>query len=144
MAPRPDSCPVDGAHDCPADHPPAATVIRDKRGMPVGDMEVLEQHLGQVLGRLETIAAAALTPADISKAMRDGFVAALHDDATWAAAARGIRESASREAGKVLVGAVGAVFRKAALFTTAGLLVYWIGGWSALVSVWGAMFGSKP
>jgi len=146
MAPRPDNCPVDMSHDCPADATPAKVhhVSDSPRKLHVEDMETIEGHLGLVLSRVEEISKAALTPADISKAMRDGFVAALHDDATWAAAAKGIRTSAHREAGNILVGALSGVLKKALMFSVAGLLVYWIGGWSALAAVWSAMFGGKP
>ena len=145
MPTRPENCPAPDSV-CPADYPqkPVHVVSDSAKKLHVEDMETIEGHLGLVLSRIEDISKAALTPADISKAMRDGFVAALHDDATWAAAAKGIRNSAHREAGNILVGALSGVFKKVTLFSVAGLLVYWIGGWSALAAVWHAVFGGKP
>lgn len=146
MAPRPDNCPVDMSHDCPADAVPAKVhhVSDAPRKMHTDYMETIEGHLGLVLARVEDVAKSALTPEDISKAMRDGFVATLHDPATWTAAAKGVREAAKREAGNVVMGAIGSIFQKLVMFGLAGLLVYWIGGWSALAAVWSAMFGGKP
>ena len=97
-----------------------------------------------MLSRIEDIGKAALTPDDIAKAMRDGFVATLHDPATWTAAAKGVREAAKREAGNIVMGAIGSVLQKLVMFGLAGLLVYWIGGWAAIASMWHAMFGGKP
>ncbi len=146
MAPRPDNCPVDTSHDCPADSVPAKVhLVSDvPRKMHTDDMEAIEGHLGLVLSRIEDIGKAALTPDDIAKAMRDGFVATLHDQATWTAAAKGVREAAKREAGNIVMGAIGSVLQKLVMFGLAGLLVYWIGGWAAIASVWHAVFGGKP
>ncbi len=143
MATRPDSCPTPDLA-CPADRVPPATVISDSRRMATADMEILEQHIGLVLTRVEDLSTAAVTPKHITDAVQAGLIAALSDERTWAAAAAGIKASARREAGTVLVDAMGNVVRKMGLFVVAGLLVYWIGGWSALAAVWGAVFGGKP
>lgn len=89
-------------------------------------------------------ASLVVTPKHITEAVQAGLIAALSDERTWAAASAGIKASARREAGTVLINALGNVFRKITLFVVAGLTVYWIGGWSALVAVWSAVFGHKP
>lgn len=146
MAPqRPDNCPVDSKFECPADAPKPVQVISDSsRKLHIDDMEAIEGHLGLVMSRIEDISKAALTPEHITEAVASGLIAALHDERTWAAAAAGIRTSAQREAGNILVSALSGVLKKVTLFSVAGLLVYWVGGWSALAAVWHAMFGGKP
>ena len=144
MAPRPDNCPVDQTHDCPADRVPPVRIVSDTQRIAAADMEVLEQHLGLVMSRIEDVSKAALPQQQMADAGRAGLIEALHDERTWAAAAAGIRTSAHREAGNILVDALSGAFRKAMMFAVAGLLVYWVGGWSALAAVWHAVFGGKP
>lgn len=108
------------------------------------NQEVFEQQMGMVIDRVEEVAKAALTPQDVASAVRDGITAALADPGTWAAAAGGVRASTERHAGQWMLGAVWAVVRKAALFTLAGLVVYSVGGWSALSAAWKAVWGSQP
>lgn len=140
---RPKDCPVDPDFNCPADcmTPPNPHVISDGPRMSTQDMETIEGHLGLVLSRIDAIGATALTKDDITQAMRAGFVAALHDEDTWAAAARGIRRRAHREAGNLMVDALTGALKKLLLFAVAGLLVYSIGGWSALAGAWKAIWG---
>lgn len=138
MATRPPDCPVPD-EVCPADR--VTHVISDVRRMAPQDLEIIEQHLGLVLTRIEDISAAALTTEDIAKAMRDGLVAALHDPATWTAAARGVQESAKREAGDMAVGALKGAAKRGLQFLLAGLLVYWLGGWALIAAVGQAVFG---
>lgn len=111
---------------------------------PAWDQEVVERHLGLVLERVDEVAQAALTPQDVAGAVRDGITAALSDPATWAAAAGGVRASTERHAGQWMVSAVWSLMRKLAFFALAGMLVYSIGGWSALSATWHAIWGSKP
>lgn len=106
--------------------------------------DVLESHLGLVMERIDDVAKAALTPQHVATAVRDGIAAALADPATWAAAAGGIRASTEHHAGRWMLGAVGVVLRKVLLFVGAGLLVYSIGGWSALSAAWKVIWGSQP
>ena len=106
--------------------------------------DVLEGHLGLVMDRIDGVARAALTPQDVATAVRDGIAAALADPATWAAAAGGVRASTEKHAGQWMVGAVWSLLRKTLFFVAAGLLVYSIGGWSALSAVWKAVWGSQP
>jgi len=46
--------------------------------------------------------------------------------------------------GLCVLGAVGVVLRKVLLFVGAGLLVYSVGGWSALSAAWKVIWGSQP
>lgn len=111
---------------------------------PTMSPDVLEGHLGLVMERIDDVAKAALTPQHVATAVRDGIAAALADPATWAAAAGGVRASTEHHAGQWMVGAVGALLRKALFFIAAGLLVYSIGGWAALTAVWKAIWGAQP
>jgi len=106
--------------------------------------DVLEEHLGLVMGRIDEVAKAALTPQHVATAVRDGIAAALADPATWAAAAGGVRASTEKHAGQWMVSAVWSLLRKVLFFIAAGLLVYSIGGWSALTAVWKAIWGPQP
>lgn len=108
------------------------------------NQDVFEQQLGLVLERVDEVAKAALTPQDVATAVRDGITAALSDPATWAAAVGGMRASTEEHAGRWMVGAVWSVVRKLAFFTLAGLVVYSIGGWSALSAVWKSIWGPQP
>lgn len=83
MAPRPDNCPVDSSHDCPADRAPSARIVSDKR-MATADMEVLEGHLGLVLSRVDDVVARIEGLPDgiktaVSDGVRDGIKAAATD-----------------------------------------------------------------
>jgi hypothetical protein len=111
---------------------------------PATDQETIERGLGMVLERIDGMAEAALTPKDVATAVRDGITAALADPATWSAAFGGIQASTEDHAGKWMVGAVWSVMRKLALFALAGMLVYSIGGWTALSAVWKAIWGHQP
>lgn len=110
---------------------------------PGWDQEAIEKHIGLVLERIDDVAAASLTPQDVATAVREGITSALSDPATWEAAAGGVRASTEHHAGQWMVGAVWSVVRKALWFTAAGLVVYSVGGWSALTAVWHAVWG-KP
>lgn len=126
------------------DNTPGFHRIVDKPPTDVWNQDVFEQQLGLVLERVDQVAEAALTPKDMATAVRDGITAALADPATWAAAMGGMRASTEEHAGRWMVGAVWSVIRKLALFTLAGLVVYSIGGWTALSSVWKAIWGPQP
>jgi hypothetical protein len=108
------------------------------------NQDAFEAQLGLVLERVDEVAQAALTPKQVADAVRDGITAALADPATWAAAMGGMRASTEEHAGRWMVGAVWSVIRKMALFTLAGLVVYSVGGWSALSALWKTIWGSQP
>lgn len=126
------------------DKQPGFSRIVDKPPASGWDQEVFEHQMGMVMERVDDVAQAALTPQQLTTAVRDGITAALSDPATWAAAVSGMRASTEEHAGKWMVGAVWAVIRKLALFTMAGLVVYSIGGWSALSALWKTIWGSQP
>lgn len=127
-----------------SDKTPGFSRIVDKPAPQGWDQEAFELQLGLVLERVDDVAQAALTPKDVAAAVRDGITAALADPATWAAAVGGMRASTEEHAGRWMVGAVWSVVRKLALFTLAGLVVYSIGGWSALSAVWKSIWGPQP
>lgn len=126
------------------DKQPGFSRITDKPAAGGWDQNVFEEQLGLVLERVDDVAQAALTPKQVADAVRDGITAALADPATWAAAMGGMRASTEEHAGRWMVGAVWSVVRKLALFTLAGLVVYSVGGWSALTALWKAVWGAQP
>lgn len=116
---------------------------RDSR-ISVVDQEAIEAHLGLVLERIEAVEQAALKPADITASVRAGIAEAACNPDTWAAAVSGIRASTEHHAGRWLVGAMWSVLRKALVVIVIGMLVYSVGGWSALSALWKAVWGQQP
>lgn len=57
----------------------------------------------------------------------------------WSGAFEQLQESAQRHTGRILLGSLGAVAKRVGLFVTLGLIVYAIGGWSAIVKLWHAL-----
>lgn len=127
-----------------SDKAPGFYRLTDRQASAGWSQEAFEAQLGLVLERVDEVAQAALTPQDVAAAVRDGITAALADPATWAAAAGGVRASTERHAGQWMVGAVWSLMRKIAFFLLAGMLVYSVGGWSAVSATWHAIWGSKP
>ena len=63
-----------------------------------------------------------------------GFQRAVADPATWASASAGLRKHATAEAGGWLLGGLKVLLSRAMWVLVAGMAIYMIGGWSALVS----------
>lgn len=126
------------------DRQPGFSRIVDKPAPEGWSQDAFEAQLGLVLERVDDVAQAALTPQQVAAAVRDGITAALADPATWAAAMGGMRASTEEHAGRWMVSAVWSVIRKLALFTLAGVVVYSVGGWSALAAAWKAVWGPQP
>lgn len=74
----------------------------------------------------------------IRKGVATGLAMALERPETWKAAAKGMRAAAEKEAGSLLLKWMVSALKKGVFFTVAGLVVYSIGGWSALVALWKA------
>lgn len=79
-----------------------------------------------------------LTTENLSAAVSQGLRDAISDPAFWKAASEAMQQHAKSEAGGWLIGSIRAVISKAVLFLLAGLLVYSVGGWSALVALFKA------
>lgn len=67
-------------------------------------------------------------------ASADGIKRVLSDPETWHAASSGLKKHATAEAGGWLLGGVRLVFSRLMWLCVAGLAIYLIGGWSALVA----------
>lgn len=126
------------------DKQPGFSRITDKPAAGGWDQNVFEEQLGLVLERVDEVAQAALKPQDVADAVSAGIRAALADPTTWTAAASGARASTEKHAGQWMVNAAWSALSKAFWFTLAGLVVYSIGGWSALTAVWKSIWGSQP
>lgn len=126
------------------DRQPGFSRIVDKPAPEGWSQDTFEAQLGLVLERIDDVASAALKPKDVADAVSAGIKSALADPTTWTAAASGARASTEKHAGQWMVGAVWAVVRKAFWFTLAGLVVYSVGGWSALTALWKAVWGAQP
>lgn len=59
----------------------------------------------------------------------------------WDSAFVALREQATRQTGVVVIGGLVATVKKALLFVLLGLLVYALGGWSAVSLWWKALWG---
>jgi hypothetical protein len=57
-------------------------------------------------------------------------------DQFWGAAFSSLQAAAQKHTGRLLFSGLKAVLAKATLFVTLGLIVYAIGGWTALVKLW--------
>ncbi len=126
------------------DQSPGFHRMSDKPPASGWDQEVFEHQMGLVLERVDEVARAALTPQAVADAVSAGIKAALADPTTWTAAAGGARASTEKHAGQWMVSTLWSVVRKAFWFTLAGLVVYSVGGWSALSALWKAVWGSQP
>lgn len=62
--------------------------------------------------------------------------------AFWGAGFDLLQEQASAQAGRLVIGGLGALVRRVSTFVVLGLLVYSIGGWSALTKLWNAVMAS--
>ena len=105
------------------------------------DVEHFERSIGLVLDRLVAVEAGQLTKADLADAMRAGIVAAAESPTTWCAAADGLRTAAEKKAGSWLMGWFLRWLLRGALLMGGGVIVYQLGGWSALAAMWGKLGG---
>lgn len=113
--------------------------MSDKHDTIPVDIETWERQMGYVLTRLDEIQGRALTPEDIAAALRGAIAQAASSPETWAAAVSGMRQATERNAGRWLIGGVWAVARKVLVITALGMLVYSVGGWSALAGLFKAV-----
>ena len=99
--------------------------------------------MGYVLTRLDELQQHALTPDDITQALQTAIAQAASNPDTWAAAVAGARKATESHAGRWLVGSLWAVTRKGIVIVTLGMLIYSVGGWSALSATLKSMVGSE-
>ena len=105
------------------------------------DVEHFERSIGLVLDRLVAVEAGQLTNADLAAAVGAGIATALANPATWCGAADGVRKAAEQQAGSWLMGWFLRWLLRGALLMGGGVIVYQLGGWSALAAMWGKLGG---
>lgn len=86
------------------------------------------------------------------QAVREGIIegikAAINDDsiveAYWSQGLKVAKKQATQQAGSILVDGLGAFFKRAFQFAILGMLVYAVGGWTALAGLFKLLFGGDP
>lgn len=81
------------------------------------------------------------------QAMRDAVAEGIRDvlsdeesvAAFWTGAFDHLQALAQRQTGRMLLGSLSAIVRRILLFIALGLIVYAIGGWSAIEKLWHAL-----
>lgn len=81
-------------------------------------------------------------PIELTSALQKGLITAASDPDTWAAAIRGMRSATERHAGRMMFGVVWGTLRRVAAIVAIGMLIYSIGGWTALSGLLKSAFAS--
>ena len=79
---------------------------------------------------------------ELTAALQQGLISAASDPDTWAAMVRGARSATERRAGRWVLGSVWAVTRKGLLLLALGMIVYSVGGWTALTALFKSAFSA--
>lgn len=79
---------------------------------------------------------------ELTAALQQGIISAASDPDTWAAAIRGMRSATERHAGRLMFGVVWGTLRRVAAIVAIGMLIYSIGGWTALSGLLKSAFES--
>lgn len=83
--------------------------------------------------------------AKMAAAVREGIKGAMTEEtaaAFWAAGLTVLQKQATQHAGRFVLGGLWGLLRKASLFMALGGIVYAIGGWTALATLFKALFTS--
>lgn len=83
--------------------------------------------------------------AKMAAAVREGIKGAMTEEtaaAFWAAGLTVLQRQATQHAGRFVLGGLLGLLRKASLFMALGGIVYAIGGWAALATLFKALFTS--
>lgn len=81
-------------------------------------------------------------PIELTSALQQGLITAASDPDTWAAMVRGARSATERHAGRWVLGSVWAMTRKGLLLLALGMIVYSVGGWTALTALFKSAFAA--
>jgi threonine/homoserine/homoserine lactone efflux protein len=94
-------------------------------------MDYLAEMIGDVQQNIER-----RSPSEeaMRTAVRDGIVAAASDPHVWSVAIETLKQNAQNQAGGWLLGRVKSFLSTLAWLFVIGMLVYMMGGWSALMS----------
>lgn len=81
----------------------------------------------------------------MAAAVREGIKGAMTEEtaaAFWAAGLTVLQRQATQHAGRFVLGGLWGLLRRASLFVTLGGIVYAIGGWAALATLFKTLFSS--
>lgn len=81
-------------------------------------------------------------PIELTSALQQGLITAASDPDTWSAAIRGMRSATERHAGRLMFGVVWGTLRRAVAVVAIGMLIYSLGGWTALTAFIKSAFAS--
>ena len=104
-------------------------------------MEHFEAAIGMMLDRLSALEGAQHSKADLAEAVGVGIAAAVANPAVWCGAAEGMRKAAEQQAGSWLMGWLLRWLLRGMLLMGGGIVVYQLGGWSALAAMWNNLGG---
>lgn len=82
--------------------------------------------------------------AKIAQAVRDGIKGAMNEEtaaAFWSAGLALLQKQATQRAGQIVIGGLWGLMQRIMLFLMLGGLVYSVGGWSALATLFKTVFG---
>lgn len=82
----------------------------------------------------------------IAQAVRDGIRGSMTEDtasAFWGAGLAMLQKQATQRAGQIVIGGLWGLMRRIMLFLFLGGLVYSVGGWSALATLFKTVFGGQ-
>ena len=92
-------------------------------------------HVVDQLGELREAVGQIPTAEQIGQSVAMHMRTMLRDPDTWADASEGMTEAAQRQAGRWLIGGVRKGISKLAWVVVIGLVVYQLGGWTALLAL---------
>lgn len=82
----------------------------------------------------------------VREAVRDGIRDVLQDKAAlkafWSSAYVQLQDTATQHTGRFVIGGLRAFIAKGLMFLILGSVIYSLGGWSALVKLWNAIWSS--
>lgn len=82
----------------------------------------------------------------MAKVVKDGLQSVLNEqtaEAFWAAGFNVLQRNATQHAGRFVIGGLWGLMRKLSLFLMLGGIVYAIGGWNALASLFKTLFSGS-
>lgn len=82
----------------------------------------------------------------IAQAVRDGIKGSMTDEtaaAFWGAGIDLLQKQATKRAGQIVIGGLWGLMQRVMLFLFLGGLVYSVGGWSALATLFKTVFGGQ-
>ncbi len=117
--------------------------------MAAGEAERVGRALDNLSDRMVDMQAAIAADPDrtaqvVRTAVAEGIRDVLKDpealDAFWGSAYDRLQDTATKHTGRLVIGGVRAAVVKGSMFMLLGLIVYSVGGWSALVKLWNSVW----